>query len=305
MTRARLLDRLPASLLALLMAAPLLGAAPAGFLSELEAWRTERDARLRSADGWLSLVGLAWLDEGENTLGSEPNAKVALPQGKTAAHAGTLVRHGDRVRLVPAPGAGLMVGGQPAEPTELLADSDAGGPTAVTAGSVSFFVIHRGDRVGVRIKDSQARTRLEFVGIESFPPDPSWRVVAHFEPYDPPKRIPIPTELGTVDSMVSPGALVFEHGGTKLRLDAVLEEGETDLFLIFGDPTNRKETYGAGRFLYAKPADASGTTVLDFNRAYNPPCAFTPYATCPLPPPQNKLAVRVEAGEKRYAKAMH
>jgi uncharacterized protein (DUF1684 family) len=167
---------------------------------------------------------------------------------------------------------------------------------------VSFYVINRNDRLAVRVKDSESPTRNGFQGVEAFPADPSWRVNAHFEAYPPGRTLQVPTILGTVDTMAEPGAVVFEHGGKTYRLDTVLEEGETDLFIIFGDLTNRHETYGGGRFLYAKPADAQGTVMLDFNRAYNPPCVFTPYATCPLPPPQNKLSVRVEAGEKMYGK---
>jgi hypothetical protein len=140
-----------------------------------------------------------------------------------------------------------------------------------------------------------------FTGMEYFPIAPEWRLTARFEPYTPAKTIPIPNVFGRLEDSPSPGSLVFTVDGREYRLDPVLETGETDLFIIFGDQTNGRETYGAGRFLYAKPAGPDGTTVLDFNKSYNPPCVFTPYATCPLPPPQNKLPFRIPAGEKRYA----
>lgn len=276
------------------------------FQSELTEWQTHRDTRLRSADGWLTLVGLDWLKEGDNVVGSAKDATVKLPDGKAPAKAATLVVAKDQVTFRPEPGSAFTVEGKPVtEPLALLPDSDAKGPTMVDLGALSFYVIARNGKLAVRVKDSESATRTNFKGVERFTPDPSWRVIAHFEPYPAGKKLQVPTILGTVDAMTEPGALVFERNGQKYRLDAVLEEGETDLFIIFGDQTNRKDTYGGGRFLYAKPADSDGHVMLDFNRSYNPPCVFTPYATCPLPPPQNKLPVRIEAGEKMYGKGFH
>ena len=151
----------------------------------------------------------------------------------------------------------------------------------------------------MRVKDKESPTLRAFHGIENFPADPKWRVEARFEPYDPPRPVRVPNILGTVDTESCPGALVFEIDGKSYRLDPVVERGETDLFVIFGDRTNGHGTYGAGRFLYAA-APVGGRTVLDFNKAYNPPCVFTPYATCPLPPAENKLPIPIEAGEKAY-----
>ena len=153
-----------------------------------------------------------------------------------------------------------------------------------------LLLIRRGDKIGVRVKDSQSQARRSFHGLDYFPIDPSWRIEARFEPYDPPRSISVPNVLGQDNAEKSPGALVFEHGGKTYRLDPVLERGETDYFVIFGDRTNGTDTYGAGRFLYVHPP-VDGKTIIDFNKAYNPPCVFTEYATCPLPPPQNKLPV--------------
>ena len=157
----------------------------------------------------------------------------------------------------------------------------------------------------MRVKDPESEARKNFAGIEYYPIDPTWQVAAHFEKYDPPKKIPIPTILGTVSQEDSPGAVVFERDGAAYRLDAVAEEGESQLFLIVGDRTNGHETYGGGRFLYADPPRADGSLEVDFNRAYNPPCSFTAFATCPLPPVGNKLPIAIEAGEKKYAHSPH
>ena len=170
---------------------------------------------------------------------------------------------------------------------------------------MTYTVIKRsdksGDRFGIRMKDPESEARKNFKGLEYFPPDPEFSVVATFEPYNPPKKIAITNVLGMTSEETSTGALAFTLKGQTYRIDPILEQGETDLFIIFKDATSGHETYGAARYVYAHPPDASGKTVLDFNHAYNPPCAFTPYATCPLPPPQNRLPVRIEAGEKKYA----
>jgi uncharacterized protein (DUF1684 family) len=265
---------------------------------EIEQWRTRRVERLRAEDGWLSVVGLSWLEPGKNAVGGGDGNRVALPAGKAPPFVGTLDRDGGAVTFHAAPGSGVTVEGRPAVSLPMRSDAD-GEPTVLSVGTVFFYVIRRGDRLGVRVKDSQSDARRDFHGIESFPVQPDWRVEARFEPYDPPREIPIPNVLGMNEPGKSPGALVFEREGKTYRLDPILEEGETNLFVIFGDRTNGKETYGAGRFLYAAPP-VDGRTVLDFNKAYNPPCVFTAYATCPLPPSQNKLPIRIEAGEKVY-----
>jgi uncharacterized protein len=296
-TAARFFFLVPA--LALLAAS---GAAPApeAHRAEIEAWRAKRMASLKREDGWLTLVGLFWLQEGENRLGSDPRAnRIVFPKDTTPATLGSLDLSKGVVTLRAAPDAGLTSAGQPVTTLTLRSDAE-GPPTVVGRGRISFFLIKRGDRLGIRVKDSANPVLLGFHGIDSYPIDHRWRFDARWEPYRPAKTIPVPNILGSVDQEKSPGAVVFEVGGHPYRLDAVQEAGSEDLFLIFGDQTNGEETYGGGRFLYASPPDKDGRVVVDFNKAYNPPCVFTPYATCPLPPSQNRLALRVEAGEKKY-----
>jgi len=269
------------------------------YRAEIEKWRADRVRRLTAEDGWLSVVGLSWLEEGDNSVGSAPSARVALFSGRTPARLGTIRLARGSASFTAAPGVSVTHGGKPVRTIALASDAD-GDPTILRHGTVSFYAIRRGDRLGIRVKDSAAPARREFQGIDGYAIDPKWRVAARFEPYNPKKSIPIPNILGNVTQEPSPGAVVFSIGGREYRLDAVEEEGEEDLFLIFGDRTNGTATYGAGRFLYAPRPGPDGKTFVDFNKAYNPPCAFTAYATCPLPPPQNRLPVAVTAGEKRY-----
>jgi uncharacterized protein len=267
------------------------------YTQELQTWQARRKERLLAPDGWLALAGLYWLKEGENRFGSEEANDLVFP-GKAPRTIGTLVRRGREVQVRINPGMTVTHLGRAVTSLDLLSDK-TGAPTALELGTFSFFVIERGERIGIRLRDSDSDARKTFHDIPSYPIRPEYRVTARFEAYDPPRELPVPTVLGTVEPMQCPGALVFDLQGQTYRLDAVREEGEDELFVIFADQTSGKETYGPGRFVYtALPKE--GTTTLDFNKAYNPPCAFTPFATCPLPPPQNKLAVRIEAGEKKY-----
>jgi len=269
---------------------------------EIEAWRQDREKGLRDENGWLTLVGLYWLDEGKNAIGSDPGSKVILPAGTAPAAAGNLIRQGKEVKITVAPGVDLTADGKPLsgamEPVALAADA-TGKATILRLGSLSFYVIQRGDKVGVRIKDSKSPALAAFRGLDYFPLQPAWRVTARFEPYKPAKKIPIANVLGQISQDDSPGAVVFDWRGKTYRLDALPGDDKGGLFLIFADQTNGKESYGAGRFLDTDPP-RDGKVVVDFNTAYNPPCAFTAFATCPLPPAQNRLALRVEAGEKKY-----
>ena len=269
----------------------------ASYEQELEQWKAKRLAGLKSEDGWLSLIGLFWLKEGENRFGSDPTNEIVLPEGKVPAQAGTLRLAGGKVTLEAKPGSGIKSGGQTVTTLELKSDED-GAPTTLELGSLSFHVVKRGDRLGLRVKDRENPARAEFKGTDYYPADRKWVVNARFEPYDPPKRVPILNVLGMETEETAPGALAFEVDGREYRLQALKEKGEEQLFIIFADQTSGKETYGAGRYLYADPPGADGRVTLDFNRAYSPPCAFTRYATCPLPPAENRLPVRIEAGEK-------
>ncbi|WP_223638917.1 DUF1684 domain-containing protein [Corallococcus sp. EGB] len=262
-----------------------------------QAWHAERLQRLTSPDGWLTLVGLTWLKEGEQTAGSAPDSEVPLP-APAPSKAGTFVRHGDTVSFQPAPGAAFTLEGKPFAGGALKTD-EKGAPDVVRLEGVSFQIIRRQDRLGVRVKDSEAAARKQFHGIPTYPASEAWKVEARLVPDEKPRTLSVPTVLGYAEEMKSAGTLVFTVAGKEYRLMPVLEEGSDELFIIFGDETNRDTTYGAGRFLGAPLPDKDGRVVLDFNRAYNPPCAFTRFATCPLPPRGNRLAVRVEAGEKR------
>jgi len=273
------------------------------YVKEIATFRQERNDGLKKPEGWLSLVGLFWLQEGDNRFGSGAENRVIFPEGSAPVVAGTFVRHGDKVSVEAAAGAGLMSDGKPVSRLDLAVDADKGGPTHLELGSLRFYVIKRGDRLGVRVKDTDSPLLKNFQGVDVYPTRADWRFEARFEPYVPVKKVPVPNILGQVEDISSAGAVVFEFGGKTYRLDGLGEPGE-GLSLIFADDTNGKETYGAGRFLDTDPPK-DGKVVVDFNKAYNPPCAFTAFATCPLPPKQNRLALRVEAGEKKFAGGPH
>jgi hypothetical protein len=266
------------------------------YITELETWRRKAEATLRADDGWLTVAGLFWLDEGENRAGADETLPVALPEDSAPASIGSFVRNGRQVTLRPADGVPLFVNGEPAREQVLRADADgAATPDLVTIGALTMFVIERGDRIGIRLRDRNSRLRREFAGRRWYAPNPQYRIEAEFVPYHPPKLIPITNILGDTQETPSPGYVRFTLDGQELQLEAT---GSGDrLFIVFRDLTAGHETYGAARFLSA-PAPHDGRVMLDFNRAVNPPCAFTPFATCPLPSPQNRLPVRIPAGER-------
>ncbi len=287
------------------------GARPAGHSSDgnsyvkaIEKWRAERLEEINGEDGWTTLVGLFWLNEGQNRFGSDPSNDIVLSKSSAPKFTGLLRLDNGVVRLEANPEAGITSDGKPASTLVLQSDGD-GKPTVLKLASLKLFVIKRGEKLGLRVKDKHHPARSNFAGIDYFPLNFKFRFDAKFEPYDPPKIIPIVNVLGMIDNMTSPGALVFEVNGKTYRLDPVLEKGSNQLFIIFADVTSGKETYGAGRYLYADPPSGDGKVVVDFNKAHNPSCAFTKFATCPLPPRQNRLAIRVEAGEKKYSGPGH
>lgn len=273
--------------------------------SEMQKWQSDRLASLTKEDGWLTLIGLFWLKEGENKFGSDAMNPIVLPKDKVLAVAGSLWLEKGHVRLAARPGVEITAGDKVVTALALKDDNDDSGPTILKLGSLLVNVVKRGERVGVRVKDTESRTRREFKGLEYFPIDPKWRIEARFEAYQPPKTIPITNVLSMTDDETSPGALAFEVDGKTYRIDPILEKGETDWFVMIADETTGRETYGAGRYLYVSPPDASGKVVIDFNKTYSPPCAFTNFATCPLPPRQNHLPFRIDAGEKKYAGTVH
>ena len=284
--------------LALLAAPPPSAAVPADtYLREVAAWRAERETRLRADDGWLTVAGLFWLEPGRVRFGSGPACQVRLP-ASAPAYAGDLELEAGRVRYSLAPGVVAGLDGRPAPARGELHNDHAEHPTVLAFGPVSFYVIQRGQRLGVRVKDRDSAARRDFKGLDWYPVEERWRVEARYVPYESPRSVAVPNVLGQVEQMASPGYVVFKLGETELRLEPVLESPQAeDFFFIFRDATTGKTTYPGGRFLYA-PRPAGGRVTLDFNKAYNPPCAFTPWATCPLPPKQNRVDVPVEAGER-------
>ena len=293
----------------LLMAASLSGAqliaADTGddYTRKIESWRAGRLERLQSPTGWLSLVGLEWLKPGRNTVGAASDNDIVI--AGAPAHLGSVDWDGDKVNISLKADSGALIDGQLLGSAEMLDDSHEK-PTTVSFGTTRFYLVDRaGGKKGLRIKDSKAETRTHFLGLDYYPVDPSWHIEARWVAFDPPHTLEIPNVLGTIDKMTVPGKAVFEHDGKTFELLPVLETEDADeLFYIIADKTSGKETYGAGRFFYsAMPKD--GKVVLDFNKAYNPPCAFTPYATCPLAPPENRMPVAVRAGEKKYRGSKH
>lgn len=266
------------------------------YKSEIEQWRHNREARLKADDGWLTVSGLFWLKEGGNTVGAGKSNRFVLPSGSAPDSVGVFEFKNGHISFNANPGVTILLNGRPATTATLKPDSSAS-PDVLQINALTMFVIQRGDKVGIRLKDKNSPMRRAFTGIKYFPPDERYRVRAKFVPYDPPKVLSIPNILGQTDHEASPGYVEFTLNGHACRLDPVTE-GNT-LFFIFKDLTSGRETYPPGRFLNT-PMPANGEVTLDFNKAYNPPCAFTPYATCPLPPPQNILPIRIEAGELRY-----
>ena len=270
---------------------------PQSYQAEIEQWRAQRVARLQGPSGWLSLIGLHWLKDGKNTVGSDASNDIVLAAGPK--NLGTITLAKGKATIVLNPKEPATIDGKPVKTAELLDDSHEN-PTTVQFGTASFYMIDRNGKKGLRVKDSEAEARKHFTGIETWPIDPKWRIEAKWVEYKPAHTLEVPNVIGQIDKFPVPGKAVFERDGKTYELLPVLEEPDAkELFFIFADKTTAKETYGGGRFFYSEmPKD--GKVVLDFNKAYNPPCAFSPHATCPLAPPENRLAMPVTAGEKKY-----
>ncbi len=277
-----------------------------GWQRQVEAWRAQRDRELTAPDGWLTLVGLEWLKPGINSFGSAADNGIKL-RSKAPEHVGLLTVSGATVQLLAPKGgfpSGLKLDGREAREGTLSADDNK--PSVLTWQGLSMVVLPRGGRYALRIKDADSPTRTEFHGLHWYAADPRYRVTAKWIPYSPPKVEKIPTIIGTTLNMPAPGVAEFTLNGTKLTLEPVIEGGEKDkLFFILRDATSRTTTYQAARFLHTglptNGVSEPGSLTLDFNELYNPPCAYTPYATCPLPPEQNRLNIAIEAGEQRYS----
>jgi uncharacterized protein (DUF1684 family) len=286
-------------LVALVLMSSLLFAADASpSKQDEEKWRADRKASLLAPDGWFSLVGLDWLRPGKTSVGSAKDNTIQLT-GDAAAHVAVFDLEAQQVELLPPPSgfpAGLTVDGKPAQ------SGVAGEDKPLKIGTFTLVAIQRGDRFALRIKDAKAPTLLQFNGLKWYAPDEKYRVLAKWLPYTPPHDVEIPTVLGTTVKDKIPGVAEFVVDGQTVRLEPIVEGDK--LFFILRDSTSHSTTYGAGRFLYtdlpSSGLNKQGELWLDFNHLQNPPCAYTPYATCPLPPPQNRLQVAIPAGEKRY-----
>lgn len=274
-------------------------AARTAYEREIRAWRDERVERLTRPDGWLSLVGLHWVGTGTTFVGSAKDNGTRLDLGPPQLGMLSLDKDGS-ARLDIAEGAEVWVDGEPAKGRVELVSDARGTPTVVAfnRGDASFILIERSGRHALRVRNAMARTRTSFPGIDYFDIDPGFRFEARFEAHPAGRTMDIVNMLGMVEPMANPGRVSFEKDGVTYSLEA-LDEGDGRLFFVFADRTSGHETYAASRFVYAEAAGPDGRTVLDFNRAYNPPCAFTPYSTCPMPPPENRLDLRIEAGEKK------
>jgi uncharacterized protein (DUF1684 family) len=282
--------------LALLL--PAADAAAQTYRAEIAKYRQDRIAELTAPNGWLAVQGLFWLHDGANTAGSDPASAIRLPP-RTPKQIGVFTLTGRTVSFTAEPGAGVTSGGAPV--TTITLDPSKGEDSAVTASGVTLFAIRRGDKIGLRMLDPESDARQSFHGLEYFPLNARYRFKAKFVPYETMKKVPVPNVLGQLVTMESPGRVEFTIGGKTYSLEPVYETSKhDDLYFIFKDLTSRTETYGAGRFLHT-PVPKDGIVDLDFNRAYNPPCAFTDFATCPLPVKDNQLPVRIPAGERRWS----
>lgn len=279
---------------------PTLAAEQDTFDDDQQSWRDQRREDLLAPDGWASLIGLHWITPGAHYVGSSAGNGIKLSQGPE--HLGMMDLRDGTIRFVPEAGGDQTVDGVPvAGSTVLRSDDDPAGASALgfDAGRGSATVVLRNDRYALRVRHADAPTRTGFAGLEYWPADRDWVVSGSFVPHPPGKTIEIANIIGSFDQMPNPGLVEFERDGQSYRLEAI-DDGSGGLFLVFADRTNGHGSYGAGRFLYTLMPDANAAVELDFNRAYSPPCAFSDFATCPLPPPQNRLDLAVTAGEKNY-----
>ena len=266
-------------------------AAAGGRPDDTEAWRAERERDLASETGWLTVAGLVFLHPGVNTVGADPASDVVLP-APAPAHAGRFVRDRETVSFEPAPDTGLLLNGKPLTAPVRLSARDR-----LSKGGVSFFLHESGERIGIRIRDANSELRKGFKGLRWFPVQDAWRIDARFVPYAAPRELIVANVIGDFERLTVPGEVVFAAAGHEIRLQAA--SAGHRLWFIFSDAGGGRETYRI-RFLYADAPSSDGHVTLDFNRAYNPPCAYNPFTTCPVPPPQNRLTIAIAAGERIY-----
>jgi len=270
------------------------------YQNEINTWHADRvENALKGKNGWLNLAGLFWLNEGFNTFGSAATNDIVFPDGKMAPNAGTFVVRQGTVTMEVSKETKITI--DSVEVTSgVIHIPDSSFYPVSGYGSLRWVIIERSGKLGVRLRDLESEAVANFIGVDRYDVDLAWRIEGHFEKYEPIKQIEITNILGQTYTQPCPGALVFEIGGTTYRLDAIADGTEGEYYIIFGDKTNEKETYPSGRYMYVKKEDERGKIVVDFNKSYNPPCAFTEFATCPLPPRQNVLDVAITAGEKNF-----
>jgi uncharacterized protein (DUF1684 family) len=270
--------------------------AQTSYQNEVSKWRSEHETELKSENSWFSIAGLFWLKDGVNTIGRGEKFDIQLTENFKGGKFGEILFQNGTAKLKVENGVESLVEGKSFSEIELNSD-EKGKPTIVQTGSQTFYLIKREEKFGIRLKDKNNPARLNFKGLHWFSIDSKYKTIATFEPFSEPKEILIPNMLGGNYKMKSEGILKFKLSGKKYSLQPVEEDGK--FFIIFRDLTSKKETYGVGRFLYAEKSK-DGKIILDFNKAENPPCAYTTFATCPIPPQQNRLPIAIKAGEKRY-----
>lgn len=265
------------------------------YKAEIVHWRDQRLSRLKSNDGWLNLVGLLWLKEGKNTLGSAADNTIQFPKN-APAYVGTLIKKDDNITFIAHEHTEVLHDSLPVTQIDMMSDASANA-TLLSHAPFQWFIIKRGDKYAIRLRDFTSPLVDLIDSLPAYPTDPQWRIEATFEPFEEPQNIEIPNVLGETELSPCYGELVFAIEGNTYRL-LPMGNPQRGFFVVFADGTSAEETYGAGRFLSVPAPDKAGNTTIDFNKAYNPPCAFTEYATCPLPPAENRLEVRITAGEK-------
>lgn len=270
------------------------------YQKEINNWHANRvETQLVGDNGWLNLAGLHWLNEGFNTFGSDPSNDIVFPAGKMAPNAGTFVVQQGKVTMEVNEGVSILHD-TVAVSHEVIHIPDSSFYPVMSYGTLQWIIIDRSGKLGVRVRDLDSDAVKNFAGVDRYPVDPKWRVEATFEKYEPVKHIDITNILGQTYQSPCPGALVFTIDGMEYRLDAIDDGTEGEYYILFSDKTNESETYPSGRYMYVKHPDEEGKVIVDFNKGYNPPCAFTEYATCPLPPRQNTLDLSITAGEKNF-----
>ena len=288
------------SLLFLLASHPAVFAAD-NYTQSIEQWRADRVESLKKPDGWFSYAGSGIVNLGKSSVGSADSNTIVLPKGP--AHLGTLILDkAGNATFRAVRGSGATIEGKPVKgKLKLKNNSDGAEPTRIDIGDTWFYLVRMDNVIGWRFRDPDSPRLQAFTGIESFAIDPSWRIEADWRAFEPAHEIELMTIINTLIKLPVPGKAVFERDGQRFELQPVLED-DGQLFFVFTDKTSGKETYPAARFLYADPPK-NGKVVLDFNMAFNPPCALSPYVVCPTAPPENRLKLRVDAGEKNYRSA--